>query len=321
MNKKETTETIKNFLDFNSSDISQLYLMYPEVGNVFTTVLNELSKEYGSGESVDQKIIELTVTKLPPKIERPIQDKKNLKIGDKVYIPTTKKGSADDIKNSNVVLKNNKPYLIIGDIRGGTYVVNNKPSYGGDFYTLDDLTPYPGNLLIGDKLILPGTEKKLLFSGYKEKDKQYIFDVLDEFGNKSNEQNIDIMTVMTNLNTGNWKIEGYEETITEPVAEVKKEEVKMIDPNSPYSLIGFTVVLISARRFKKFKIKDLLKINPKTIVYKFEDSEGKLKEMTIGKTIIPDILKGKIRGDVSVEEIYNMKEDERIARIKDYQKK
>ena len=50
MNKKETIQNIEDFIKFNSTDITKLYKAQPLIATAFESVLNALSKEYGSGE-------------------------------------------------------------------------------------------------------------------------------------------------------------------------------------------------------------------------------------------------------------------------------
>lgn len=50
MNKKEATQELSDFLDFNQSDIRKLSSINPELVNAFEKLFNAVSNEYGSGE-------------------------------------------------------------------------------------------------------------------------------------------------------------------------------------------------------------------------------------------------------------------------------
>ena len=61
MNKKEATQELSDFLDFNQSDIGKLSSINPELVNAFEKLFNAVSIEYGSGE-----MFETIANKLKP---------------------------------------------------------------------------------------------------------------------------------------------------------------------------------------------------------------------------------------------------------------
>lgn len=63
MNKVEATQAIKDFVNYNSDEIKQLFVINGELGDAFLKALSSISSEYGSGEEIGPLNIEETEIK------------------------------------------------------------------------------------------------------------------------------------------------------------------------------------------------------------------------------------------------------------------
>jgi nucleoid DNA-binding protein len=315
MNKKETTEAIKNFVEFNSIDISYLMNTQPEVGKVFNLVLNELSKEYGSGEEIEIKQ-EFDYTKLFEIQERPAQEVSELKVGDKVYIPTMKKGRFDAISTSNVIKDNRNPFLWVTEINfyDNSIVLNNDTTNTGDFFYIDDVVPYPGNPMIGDTIIIGKGDKatEIQLISYDNNDKSYT--AQPQSGNPIT---IGALVLATGLDAGTMAIKGLEEVN----ATKEQEPEPMIDPDDFDTLVGLTIEQFTSRKYEVYKVMELVKTKKVNVQYKGSNvKSGNIVNLSIPKTMITELLRGKTRNGVKVREIGNLTEDEKRKKIKNYDK-
>jgi nucleoid DNA-binding protein len=321
MNKKETTEAIKNFVEFNSIDISYLMNTQPEVGKVFNLVLNELSKEYGSGEPIEIKE-EFDYTKLFEIQERPAQEVSELKVGDKVYIPTAKRASSDAISSSNVIKNNRNPFLWVTEIDfdDNSIVLNDDTTDTGDFFYIDDVVPYPGNPMIGDTVIVKGNYPlELTITDYDNRYKRYT--VVKTEAQVQETSPIGALWLASNLYSGAITIKGVEESLTK-----EQEPEAMIDPDAPLlysanSLVGLTIEQVTSRKYEEYKVLELKKIKKVNVEYRVSGVEsGNTINLSIPKTMIPELLRGKTRNGVRIKEIADLTENERRKRIKNYDK-
>lgn len=235
MNKKEATKTIDDFIRFNSFEIAELYNQEPALATVFGNVLNVLSKEYGSGEDViakideSKKLVEETLKVQSAKKRQP-QDVSELKIGDRVYLPDTKKG--DNIQGTVVyteAVKRNQPYLYVTDIDDKSdpnteITLSVDVGDDGDFYRLkqDKIKPYPGNLLVGDSFMFPASNQMLKITKFVE-------DAVYFETPEGNENSISTTYLIKRLLEGdaNWyDAEGNELTYDAPTEIKAQREVK-----------------------------------------------------------------------------------------------
>ena len=168
MDKKEATQNIQDFIQFNAFDIALLSIQEPLIAKAFEGVLNALSLEYASGDNYTQKIEEI-VRRENEKL-KPIrqQTASELKAGDRVYLPKTKsKGN----RNSSVIEKAeiaNQDYLFLREIESDVYTLISDASslnkdFGGDYFLQKDLIPYPNNVIFGDEITYAnGTKNTIL---------------------------------------------------------------------------------------------------------------------------------------------------------------
>lgn len=321
MNKKETTEAINNFVEFNSQDIANLYRFQPEIANVFTNVLNALSKEYGSGDTFEEKIKSIKVEEEVVAVsERPAQRKEDLKIGDKVYIPKTKIGKSYGTASTvvNQARNNNQDYLYITNIHDNYYTLNFQTTYNGDYFRIDELEPYPNNPVIGDILVLRENDTRYRYriDGFK---KQKIGSVNAKItklinGEDAGTFELDYLPLIGRIDKGEIYIEGLQQSEPAKVEPAKVEE-KQIDPNNYEDLVGLTMQQTTARKFVEYKIKGIEKTNPKTVSY-IAEKDGKAAKVSVEKTLITKILKGEVANNVLIKELFLLPEEEKAKRIK-----
>ena len=64
MNKQEVIKELEDFISFNKVEIDGMYKKEPEIGSMFTILLNAISKDFGSGEDLTEKVKKIAVSKL-----------------------------------------------------------------------------------------------------------------------------------------------------------------------------------------------------------------------------------------------------------------
>jgi nucleoid DNA-binding protein len=314
MNKKETTEAIKDFVEFNSIDIAYLMNTQPEVSKAFNLVLNALSKEYGSGEEIEIKQ-EFDYTKLFEIQERPVQEVSELKVGDKVYIPTMKRGGSDALSTSNIIKNNRNPFLWVTEISGNSIVLNNDTTDSGDFFYIDDVVPYPGNPMIGDTVIVKGNYPlELTITDYDNRYKRYT--VVKTEAQVQETSRIGALWLASNLYSGAITIKGVEESLTK-----EQEPEATIDPDDFDTLVGLTIEQYTSRKYEVYKVMELVKTKKVNVQYRVSNvKSGNIVNLSIPKPMIPELLRGKTRNGVRIKEIADLTEDEKRKKIKNYDK-